>query len=231
MCGSPKFTLHRNTASPPRRTPSSTQRTSRYERSLRVKPGGQRPLRPGGRRRSLRDARHARAPSPAPGTSARAAARARRPPGHAGCSTSTRYPSGSRTKNRCPPHGRRVGRRQHLGAAGLQLGVDRQAVGDLEHEQRAARPPDRAGATIVTPGPVLGRVALLGERQADPRAGERRVGRVVVARLQRRSPAGRGRRRSSGRPRATARMTPARATGNAAISCATCPRRRRAAGP
>ena len=71
---------------------------------------------------------------------------------------------------------------------------------------------------------VLCWVSLLGEREARPGERERRVGRVVVRRLDLEADRGRGRRRPSARSRETARIAPARV----AISCATCRRRRRA---
>ena len=79
-------------------------------------------------------------------------------------------------------------------------------------------------------GPVLGRMALLGERQPRPGEHERRVGRVVVHRLDLEARAGRGRRRATASKSETARIAPARDR-ELAISCGTCPRRRRASAP
>ena len=174
----------------------------RKERSFAVEPGGERLLRAAARsgaRRAAGAAGDAPPPHPADEPEGRGEARGRA----ASCRLLDLHQVSVRIPDEEPvpaPRGR-VGRRQHLGAAAAASSAwtARQSA-DLEHEHRVGRPPDPSGATIVTPGPVLGRVALLGERQAHPRAAEARVGRVVVAAPRARSPAGRGRRRPSGRP-------------------------------
>ena len=183
MWGSPKFTLQRKTGVAVRAgRRSSTQRTP-AEREVPSRRAG-RPA-PAPRRGRSGGAPPAGAeagrPAAAPRRRPRGPRRRReeRAPRHAGCSTSTRYPSGSRTKKRCPPHGGEKGGASIRRRAAASSLVDRQAVGDLEHQHGASATAGSAGATIVTPGPVLGRVALLGERQAHPRRGRgsRRAGR------------------------------------------------------
>src|SRR5215211_6622457 len=85
-----------------------------------------------------------------------------------------------RSSGRRPTAARTAWRGTHPGRTQLLIGAA--AVADLEDEHDL-EPRAVLGGRHLHPGAVLGRMTLLGEREAGAAEGERRVGGIVVARL------------------------------------------------